>query len=80
MYYLITTTIKEFASTKRRGTEIIKAALESINIKTEIKKSRGLVDDICIQSLNSTYMPDKSIIRRIRILESFVATKQVLVG
>jgi hypothetical protein len=35
---------------------------------------------ICIQSLNSTYMPDKSIIRRIRILESFVATKQVLVG
>jgi hypothetical protein len=43
MYYLITTDpLKN--SHKRRGTEIIKAALESINIKTEIKKSRGLVE------------------------------------
>jgi hypothetical protein len=54
MYYLITT-IKEFASTKRRGTEIIKAALESINIKTEIKKSRGLVDDMYSKSKFNVY-------------------------
>jgi DNA-directed RNA polymerase subunit beta' len=60
---------------KRRGTEIIKAALESINISFEIKNSRGLVDDICLKSLNTTYTPDKSIIRRIRILESFLSTK-----
>lgn len=60
---------------KRRGTEIIKAALESINIRAEIKSSRNLVDDICLKNLNTTYIPDKSIIRRIRILESFLATK-----
>ena len=60
---------------KRRGTEIIKAALESINIRSEIKSSRNLVDDICLKNLNTTYIPDKSIIRRIRILESFLATK-----
>jgi hypothetical protein len=40
---------------KRRGTEIIKAALESINIKTEIKKSRGLVDDIYSKSKFNVY-------------------------
>jgi DNA-directed RNA polymerase subunit beta' len=60
---------------KRRGTEIIKAALENIDIKAEIRSSRGLVEDISLKNLNGTYTPDKSIIRRIRILESFVATK-----
>jgi DNA-directed RNA polymerase subunit beta' len=67
--------LKNARPQKRRGTEIIKAALESINISLEIKNSRGLVDDICLKSLNTTYTPDKSIIRRIRILESFLSTK-----
>lgn len=61
----------------RRGAEIIKAALESINIKNQIKISRGLVEDICLGRINitKTDQPEKSTIRRIRILESFVATK-----
>ena len=60
---------------KRRGAEIIKAALESINLKSEIKKTRSLVDNNSIKNINSVYIPDKTIIRRIRILESFLATK-----
>lgn len=60
---------------KRRGAEIIKAALESINIKLEIKNARSLVDNNSLKNLNSSYIPDKTIIRRIRILESFLATK-----
>ena len=57
---------------KRRGAEIIKAALESLNIKTEIKKARTLIDTSCIKNLNKTYLPNTNTIRRIRILESFL--------
>ena len=60
---------------KRRGAEIIKAALESINLKAEIKKARGFVDIQSITNLNNFPIPDKALIRRIRILESFLATK-----
>ena len=60
---------------KRRGSEIIKAALESINLKLEIKKSRAFIDINLLKNLNVTYTPDKTLIRRIRILESFLATK-----
>ena len=60
---------------KRRGAEIIKAALESINLKSEIKKARGLVDTQSLTNLNTFSVPDKALIRRIRILESFLATK-----
>ncbi len=60
---------------KRRGAEIIKAALETINIKNEIKKSRSLIDTNSIKNINSIFVPDKNIVRRIRILESFLATK-----
>jgi DNA-directed RNA polymerase subunit beta' len=60
---------------KRRGAEIIKAALESINLKNEIKKARGLVNSQSITNLNNFPIPDKALIRRIRILESFLATK-----
>jgi DNA-directed RNA polymerase subunit beta' len=67
--------LKDARPQKRRGTEIIKAALESINIRSQIKILRSLVDDICLKNLNTTYTPDKSMIRRIRILESFVSTK-----
>jgi DNA-directed RNA polymerase subunit beta' len=69
-------------SQKRRGSEIIKAALESINIKAQIKKSRFLVNTTCIKNFNETWSgdkaflsPDKTLIRRIRVLESFLATK-----
>jgi DNA-directed RNA polymerase subunit beta' len=59
---------------KRRGSEIIRAALESINIPLAIKKCRGLINNFSLKSLNTTHTPDKSLIRRIRILESFLAT------
>ena len=67
--------IKTTKIQKRRGAEIIKAALETINIKNEIKKSRSLIDTNSIKNINSIFVPDKNIVRRIRILESFLATK-----
>jgi DNA-directed RNA polymerase subunit beta' len=61
---------------KRRGAEIIQAALESINISDAIQQARNLIDITSFLNLTNTYNPpDKSIIRRIRILESFLATK-----
>lgn len=60
---------------KRRGAEIIKAALESINIKLEIKKARSLIDKNCLKNVNKLYLPNTNTIRRVRILESFLATK-----
>ena len=60
---------------KRRGAEIIKAALESINIEEEIKDARSLVNNNSLTNLNLTKIPDKTLIRRIRILESFQSTK-----
>ena len=59
---------------KRRGSEIIRAALESINLQDSINEARGLITDSCLENLNTTYTPDKALIRRIRILESFKAT------
>ena len=67
--------IKKLKPQKRRGAEIIKAALESINIKNEIKKARSLIDTNSLKNINTTFVPDKNIVRRIRILESFLATK-----
>lgn len=67
--------LKTSKNNKRRGAEIVKAALDSINIKIEIKKARSLVDNIALNNLNSICTQDKTIIRRIRILESFLATK-----
>ena len=66
---------KKLKSQKRRGAEIIKAALELINIKNEIKKARSLIDTNSLKNINTTFVPDKNIVRRIRILESFLATK-----
>ena len=67
--------VKNTKVQKRRGAEIIKAALETINIKNEIKKSRSLIDTNSIKNINTTFIPNKNIVRRIRILESFLATK-----
>jgi DNA-directed RNA polymerase subunit beta' len=60
---------------KRRGSEIIRAALDAINIPLAIKKSRALINNLSLRTLNTTYTPDKSLVRRIRILESFLATR-----
>ena len=67
--------VKNLKVQKRRGAEIIKAALESINIKAEIKAARSWVNNNSLTNLNLVKIPDKSFIRRIRILESFLATK-----
>jgi DNA-directed RNA polymerase subunit beta' len=61
--------------TKRRGAEIIKAAIESINLKDQIKLQREKIISISFLHLSSNYLPDKKVIRRIRILEAFLATK-----
>lgn len=66
--------IKANLPPKRRGSEIIRAALDSINIPLGIKKSRSLINNLSLRNLNKTYTPEKSLIRRIRILESFLAT------
>jgi len=64
---------------KRRGSEIIKAALESIDIPYQIKQSRSLVDKLSLTNRNSSgqlnVIPNKNIVRQIRILESFFSTK-----
>lgn len=67
---------------KRRGAEIIKAALEAINIKEQVKEKRFLISANSLNHLHETINPEKSfvssnkvLIRRIRILESFLATK-----
>jgi DNA-directed RNA polymerase subunit beta' len=61
---------------KRRGAEIIKAALEALNIREEIKKGRSIINNLTLQFLNSPMrLSDKQLVRRIRILESFLATK-----
>ena len=60
---------------KRMGAEIIKAALEKINLKQEIRTARMSIKNTSAGNLRNTYLPDKSIVRLIRILESFLATK-----
>jgi len=67
--------LKTLKRTKRLGSEIIKAALENINIKKEIKKARNKINQLTLNNLNQTYVPDKNNTRQIRILESFLATK-----
>jgi len=60
---------------KRKGAEIVKAALENINLKIEIKKARSFIEKKYLCDLKKTYLPEKTLIRRIRILESFLSTK-----
>jgi DNA-directed RNA polymerase subunit beta' len=60
---------------KRIGAEILKAALESINIKEEIRQSRSFLFQTSLRNINSFSLPEKGVIRRIRILESFLATE-----
>tara|TARA_A100001035_G_C27787470_1_gene505348 strand:- start:4147 stop:6231 length:2085 start_codon:yes stop_codon:yes gene_type:complete len=67
--------IKSLKCKKRLGSEIIKAALENINLKKEIKKARSLIDELSLVTLTKEYLPDKNKVRQIRILESFLATR-----
>ena len=66
---------------KRRGAEILKAALEDIDIEHEIKKSRNKIITERLAKINDNpyqekkLFPDKKEIRRIRVLESFLVTK-----
>jgi DNA-directed RNA polymerase subunit beta' len=66
---------KERIPKRRLGSEILKAALESINLEKEIKKARNFIDPLPLQQINFSVIAEKSLIRRIRILESFLATK-----
>jgi DNA-directed RNA polymerase subunit beta' len=68
-------TFKNLKIQKRKGAEIIKAALEHLNIEYEIKKARSLMENSSLADLKRSQIPDKSLIRRIRILESFLSTK-----
>jgi DNA-directed RNA polymerase subunit beta' len=68
-------TLKSSRPNKRRGAEIIMAALESLNLKFIIQEARNKIDSISLQNLNTNLIVEKSLIRRIRILESFLATK-----
>ena len=65
---------KEGRPMKRRGSEIVRAALEAIDIPIAIKMARSSINNSCLSNLNQTFIPEKSIIRRIRILESFLST------
>ena len=65
---------KEGRPMRRRGSEIIRAALESIDIPRAIKAARSSISNHSLSNLNQSYVPEKSLIRRIRILESFLST------
>ena len=66
---------KEGRPMRRRGSEIVRAALESIDIPRAIKYARSSINYQSLSNLNQSYVPEKSLIRRIRILESFLSTK-----
>ena len=59
---------------RRSGSEIIQAALEAIDIKGQIEEDRFLLADGAFASLVKVKKVDKTIVRRVRILESFLAT------
>ena len=58
------------------GAELIKAALENLDLKEEIEKGRSFLNKLTFRRMNGTIdMHDKSLTRRIRILESFFSTQ-----
>jgi DNA-directed RNA polymerase subunit beta' len=66
---------RRYIKKKRRfGAAIIKAALESMDIEFEIQKGRSLINRSYITNWNENFFPEKTLIRRIRILESFTIT------
>lgn len=67
--------LRNYKAEKRRGAEIIKAALESIDIKDQIKTSRSYIEEKSIQQIQQSNIVDKLLVRQIRILESFLSTQ-----
>jgi DNA-directed RNA polymerase subunit beta' len=71
--------LNNLVDTTRKGSEIIKAALEAIDLPSEIERSRNLADEFTIHySLGASKkrkLPDNIHLKRIRILESFLSTQ-----
>ena len=61
-------------SSKRKGSEIIRAALDSIDLPLAVRKVRNSVINNSLRQLKDSFVPEKSTIRRIRVMESFLAT------
>ena len=61
---------------RRIGSEVVQAALENINLKYEIKRARAKFHALNVRKISSAKRKiDKGILRQVRILESFLATK-----
>ena len=73
-FYIFSRNSREF---KRWGSEIVKAALESLDLPKLIKLSRNFLDIQTKKHVHKIYLPEsqKFVIRRLRILESFLATR-----
>ena len=65
--------LKPSSLRKRDGAELLKAVLENIDIKSQVKRLRFLLETSSLTEESS-----KLLIRKIRILESFLATKTKL--
>lgn len=59
---------------KFRGSEILKSALEALNISEEIKKARSLITAIQFKNKTQFDLNSKLLARKIRVLESFFST------
>lgn len=59
---------------KVKGSEILKSALEALNISDEIKKARSLINTIELKNKTQFDLNSKLLARKIRILESFCST------
>ena len=69
-------TLTSLNKKRRIGSEVVKAALDNINLKYEIKRARARFHSIKVRKLSSAEKSiDKSYLRQVRILESFLATK-----
>ena len=73
LQYLYYRDKNKYINYKRSGAEIIKAALEYINVPNEISKARSL-----LEIYSNSYLKNKNLIKRIRILESFLFTQTKL--
>ena len=65
--------LKSNSGYKREGGELLKAILENIDLKSQIKKLRFFLETLSLTEENT-----KLLVRKIRILESFFATKTKL--
>ena len=65
----------DLVSKKNSGAEIIKSALESINLSYEIIKLRSLLDFVSLNNIKKDNLLKINLIKKIRILESFISSK-----